>query len=66
VLKLHAAGSLNYSDGSLGDRGSHGYHWSSTQNSSAYGWLLIFSSSSSSMSSGYYKARGFSLRCLRD
>jgi len=65
VLKLHAAGFLNYSDGSLSNRGSNGDYWSSTQSSSTYGWSLNFSSSNSSMQSSN-KALGFSLRCLRD
>ncbi|MEI6436591.1 MAG: hypothetical protein WCP32_17325, partial [Bacteroidota bacterium] len=64
-LKLHAAGYLDYSVGSLYGRGSYGLYWSSTQNSSANGWDLDFGSSYSNMSTNY-KAFGFSLRCLRD
>lgn len=37
VLKLHAAGYLSDSDGSLGSRGSYGSYWSSTQYSSTTG-----------------------------
>jgi len=64
-LKLHAAGYLSNSDGSLYSRGTVGYYWSSTQNISTSGWYLGFSSSSSII---YYsaKATGFSARCVRN
>ncbi len=65
-LKLHAAGCLDYSNGALGTRGSNGNYWSSTQNSTVYGWGLNFGSGGSSMYNGGYKAYGFSARCLRD
>ena len=67
-LKMHAAGFLSSTDGSLFHRpsyGSFGYYWSSTQFNAAYGWNLFFSSVSSSVSN-YNKAYGFTLRCLRD
>ncbi len=64
-LKLHAAGYLYGSDGSLSSRGSYGYYWSSTQGDATNGWYLYFSSGGSYM---YYtnKAYGFSARCVRD
>jgi hypothetical protein len=64
-LKLHAAGYLYGSDGSLSNRGSNGYYWSSTQGDAAFGWSLGFGSGGSNM---YYssKAYGFSARCVRD
>jgi hypothetical protein len=65
ALKMHAAGSLLYSSGSLDTRGSRGYYWSSTQSDNSYGWILYFSSGNCYMSN-YYKAYGFSSRCLRD
>ncbi|MCX6276496.1 MAG: hypothetical protein NT004_00185 [Bacteroidetes bacterium] len=64
-LKLHAAGVLNDSGGSLNYRGSGGNYWSSTQNSSTHGWNLGFNSGAS-ITSYNVKASGFSLRCLRD
>jgi uncharacterized protein (TIGR02145 family) len=64
-LKLHAAGYLLYSDGSLTNRGSLGLYWSSTQYDSSNGWILHFFSGNSSMY-GNGKAYGFSVRCLRD
>mgnify|MGYP001576606487 CR=1 FL=1 len=65
VLKLHAAGYLYYTDGALYSRGSHGYYWSSTQSSSANGYLLYFYSGNSYMLD-LNKAYGFSVRCIRD
>ena len=65
VLKLHAAGYLYNSDGSLHNRGSNGNYWSSTQPSSTGGWSLYFGSGYSNISN-LDKAYGFSLRCLRD
>ena len=65
ALKMHAAGYLFLSDGSLYYRGSNGYHWSSTQYDATNGWYLYFFSGLSNMSN-YFKAIGFSARCLRD
>jgi uncharacterized protein (TIGR02145 family) len=65
VLKLHAAGYLNYSSGALNYRGTYGYYWSSTQLSSTTGSSLNFGSSYSGMSYST-KAYGFSLRCIKD
>jgi hypothetical protein len=66
VLKLHAAGYLDSSNGSLGSRGAQGAYWNSTQNDATYGWNLFFFSGNSIMSSGNGKACGYSVRCLRD
>ncbi len=67
VLKLHAAGFLNYSNGSLSSRGSLGFYWNSTQNdaNTFYGWYLFFSSGTS-LNDYRYKACGQPLRCLKD
>ncbi|HOX76750.1 MAG TPA: hypothetical protein PLW31_01820 [Bacteroidales bacterium] len=65
ALKMHAAGGLLSSGGSLFDRGSKGYYWSSSKYSNAYGWELFFYSSNSTMNS-HHKVYGFSSRCLRD
>ena len=64
-LKMHAAGYLSSSDGSLTNRGSGGYYWSSSQSNATNGWYLYFSSGYGFMDVNY-KAFGFSLRCLRD
>jgi hypothetical protein len=63
-LKMHAAGYLNFSNGSLGNRGSYGPYWSSTQNSTDNAWHLDFLSGICNMYLSN-KAYGFTLRCLR-
>ncbi len=64
-LKLHAAGYLSVSDGSLTSRGIWGEYWSSTQYSTAKGWALDFSSGVS-YTGNLLKAIGCSLRCIKD
>jgi hypothetical protein len=64
-LKLHAAGYLFSSNGSLYSRGSLGYYWSSSQYSSGTGWHHYFESSGSFMLANG-KATGFSVRCIRE
>ena len=63
-LKLHAAGDLGNSDGSLGSRGSAGNYWSNTQYDATNGWNLSFTSSYSDMNYSS-KVYGFSARCIR-
>ncbi len=65
-LKLHTAGYLNYNNGSLCCHGSNGLYWSSMEHNSMYGWFLYFLSGDSFMYSIFFKAHGFSVRCLRD
>jgi hypothetical protein len=64
VLKLHAAGCLDY-DGLLYGRGSHGYYWSSSQADANVGRNLSFDSGLSGMGT-YSKIYGFPVRCVRD
>ncbi|MPL81719.1 hypothetical protein SDC9_27649 [bioreactor metagenome] len=66
VLKLHTAGSLNYSDGMLVGRGSSGEFWSSSNILPDGAWYLYFSNGISAM--GYIDNwdYGMTLRCLRD
>ncbi len=64
-LKMHAAGLISHSDGSLQARGEAGYYWSNTQASTTNGWYLAFNPGSCKMYI-YFKASGFSLRCLRE
>ncbi|MGV8111524.1 MAG: hypothetical protein AB2L17_01330 [Lentimicrobium sp.] len=66
VLKLHAAGVLGSSDGSLLNRGSGGFYWSSSQGDSGGGRTLGFGSGYGEVDDRYGKANGFSARCLRD
>jgi hypothetical protein len=65
ALKMHAAGSLAASSGSLTNRGSSGYSSSSTLNDSNNGRVLAFGSSFSYIFNAS-KAYGFPVRCLRD
>jgi uncharacterized protein (TIGR02145 family) len=63
TLTLPAAGYRAYQNGTLFDRGSNGYYWSSTENGSA-AWNLSFSISSASNNSVIYRTNGFSVRCV--
>lgn len=68
LLKIHAAGNLNYSTGNLVLRGSTGRYWSSTQNTDPTipaGRYLFFNSSECYMLH-INKANGYSIRCLRN
>jgi len=64
-LKLHAAGCLSYSGGSLNYRGLYGYYWSSLQYGTTKGNVLYFGSGISRVDSNV-KAYGFAVRCVRD
>jgi uncharacterized protein (TIGR02145 family) len=61
-LYLPAAGYRYYSDGSLYYRGSYGYYWSSSAQSSN-GWYAHFNSGSRGVGSTN-RAEGFSVRCV--
>jgi hypothetical protein len=65
VLKIHAAGYLDNTDGSLIDRGTSGHYWSATQSTNTSGVALGITNGSSGMN-GNGKAFGLSVRCLRD
>ena len=64
-LKLHAAGYLYMTDGSLNDRGVRGYYWSTTQISTSSSYGFRFFDAGSGMGS-YGKAYGFTVRCVRE
>jgi uncharacterized protein (TIGR02145 family) len=64
-LKLPAAGSRSYSDGSLGFIGTNGHCWSSSVSSTNSRYLGFLSSDASIFDNGY-KAGGFSVRCIKD
>ena len=64
-LKLHAAGYLGFSSGSVSNRGAYGCYWSSSQGNNSFGWSLGFYSGNCDMNSPN-KASGYSGRCLRD
>jgi hypothetical protein len=65
ALKMHAAGFLSNSSGSLNNRGSFSFYWSSSQYDNTYGWNLNFGSGGCSVDN-YAKMVGASSRCLRD
>ncbi len=63
-LEFPAVGYRGYTDGSLGNPGTGGGYWSSTQYDSSNACRMSFLSSSMNM--GYnYKTNGFSVRCVR-
>jgi hypothetical protein len=64
ALKMHAAGDLDATDGSLSSRGSFGAYWSSTQADGVDGFAECFSSSLIVVSMEY-KPTGFSVRCIK-
>ena len=63
-LKLPVAGARYSSDGSLNFVGSYGFYWSSAVDGT-YSRFLSFSSSPADMFS-YFRAFGFSVRCIKD
>jgi hypothetical protein len=63
VLKMHAAGRLIGSAGTLELRGNNGIYWSSLQSNNSLGWYFGFYSQSSGIS-GYDKAYGHTIRCI--
>jgi len=63
-LKLPMAGYRSESNGSLANVGADGYYWSSTV-SGTQSRDLYFISSNAGMS-GYNRAYGFSVRCIKD
>ena len=63
-LKLPMAGARNYSNGSFGGVGTSGDCWSSTV-SGTTSRTLYFNSSNAYMVD-YYRASGFTVRCLKD
>ncbi|MBU6426742.1 hypothetical protein KGQ27_00665 [Patescibacteria group bacterium] len=64
-LKLTLAGDRDYSSGSLSPQGGFGLYWSSSV-SGANAFSLYFSSSGVSPSYSYYRAYGFSVRCIKN
>ena len=64
-LKLHAAGGLQYNDGSLISRGAVGNYWSGAQHSVTHGWTINFSSTISWLLNPD-KSFAYPVRCLKD
>ena len=64
-LRMHTAGYLHYSSGTLNARGGEGYYWSSTQSDNSSGSNLGFYGGYCGMYTGT-KTYGFSVRCIRE
>jgi hypothetical protein len=65
ALKMHAAGYINWADGSLSLRGIDGSYWSCAQSNPNTAQTLFFYSSSCSMNI-HPKSMGYSVRCVQD
>ncbi|NTW33043.1 MAG: hypothetical protein HGB12_10520 [Bacteroidetes bacterium] len=64
VLKLHAAGYLLSSNGTVSNRGSVGYIWCSTQFNATVGRFLHLASANTFLNTNS-KPLGYSLRCIK-
>ena len=64
-LKLHAAGQLSNSDGSVSGRGNIGLYWTSLQLNNSEAWLQRVSYDDINFYN-VNKARALTLRCLKD
>jgi uncharacterized protein (TIGR02145 family) len=64
-LFLPAAGSRDYSDGSLNGRGNDGYYWSSTERGGIDAWYLSFFNGNAG-TSNFYRTGGLSVRCIAE
>jgi uncharacterized protein (TIGR02145 family) len=63
-LFIPAAGGRYENDGALGNRGSLGYYWSSSESDSILAWGLLFGSSN--VTNNYYRTSGKSVRCVAE
>ncbi|MCX6278487.1 MAG: hypothetical protein NT004_10355 [Bacteroidetes bacterium] len=65
-LKLHAAGDLHYTNGSLQNRGTHGEYWSSTKTVGFDNAFMLYVATNASQLAEAVKSWGYTLRCLRN
>lgn len=66
-IKFTLAGRREYCDGSLCNVGSFGYYWSSSVNGNSWhSSYLFFKCSSANVSSSGIRAKGYSVRCIKD
>ena len=65
ALRLHAAGFLNYLDGTLYDRGAGGYYWTGSQHGSQTGDYIYVNINSCGIEDEP-KTSGFAIRCIKD
>jgi hypothetical protein len=70
LLFLPAAGNRNNNNGTLNNRGSNGYYWSSTENGTNNAWNLNFNSAGANTNNNNNnnnnnnRSNGFSVRCI--
>jgi uncharacterized protein (TIGR02145 family) len=64
-LFLPAAGARNSSNGSLFNRGSNGYYWTSASTSTSNAKYLLFNSTTASVNT-FNKTHGVSVRCISE
>ncbi len=64
-LKLHAAGAINYWNGTITSRGTWGYYWSATQETLFYGYGVRFNPNEFRLYQ-YEKEYGLPVRCIRE
>lgn len=64
-LKLSLAGFRDNANGSINDEGVEAVYWSSTVNSTSAG-LLLFGDAFPAQINSYRRARGYSVRCIKD
>jgi hypothetical protein len=65
TLKLPMAGRRLYDNGTMASQGTYGYYWSSSPNITN-GYYLTFHSTSISSYEYYFRASGFSVRCIKN
>jgi hypothetical protein len=65
ALKMHPAGRLVYSTGTLDSRGILGVYWSNTMTVTSTAWKLDFGAANCEVLS-WNKAYGSSIRCIKD
>ena len=58
------SGSRNWGSGTYSSQGSGGYYWSSSPNG-ANSYYASFYPGSGSIATNYYRAYGFSVRCVK-
>ncbi|MBB5647508.1 hypothetical protein [Pedobacter cryoconitis] len=66
VLKVHAAGLINYASGGLVNRGSQGNYYSSTSRDAGNVNFYYFTTGGGPSAQPIQKTYGFPLRCVRD
>jgi hypothetical protein len=66
VLKIHAAGRLDYYYGTLSDRGLKGLYWSNSQTALLTMSQSLYFFSGNSCDNNFQKSYAFTIRCIKD